>query len=89
MTATQVSRLNWKGIGEHIPAWGYEDFNEIFGGSTFNYSDELSQDMPAAGTLHVNDRTGDGHRQCIRHKDDQGFGAQESPRRKQEDADIL
>jgi len=70
MTATQVSRLNWKGIGEHIQLGDDEDFNEIFGGSTFNYSDELSQDMPAGSTF-TSMTTGHGHRQCIRHKDDQ------------------
>jgi hypothetical protein len=58
MTATQVSRLNWKGIGEHIQLGDDEDFNEIFGGSTFNYSDELSQDIPAGSTLKVNDDRG-------------------------------
>jgi DUF4097 and DUF4098 domain-containing protein YvlB len=58
LIATQVARLNWKSIGEHIQIGDNEDLDEIFGGSTFNYSDELSQDIPAGSTLHVNDDRG-------------------------------
>ena len=57
LIATQAARLNWKIIGEHIQI-GDWDAAEVFGGSTFNYSDELSQEIPAGGTLHVNDDRG-------------------------------
>jgi hypothetical protein len=58
LIATQASRLNWKNLGEHIQIGDDEDFNQIFGGSTFNYSDELSQEIPAGSALHVNDDRG-------------------------------
>ncbi len=58
LIATQAARLNWKSIGEHIQIGDEEGLDEIFGGSTFNYSDELSQDIPAGSTLHVNDDRG-------------------------------
>src|SRR6266852_7716685 len=58
LIATQVARLNWKSIGEHIQIGNDEGLDEIFGGSTFNYSDELSQEIPAGSTLHVNDDRG-------------------------------
>jgi hypothetical protein len=58
LIATQASRVNWKNLGEHIQLGDDEGLDEIFGGSTFNYSDELSQDIPAGGILHVNDDRG-------------------------------
>lgn len=58
LIATQASRVNWKNIGEHIQIGDDEGLNEIFGGPTFNYSDELSQEIPAGSTLHVNDDRG-------------------------------
>jgi hypothetical protein len=58
LIATQVSRVDWKNLGEHIQLGDDEGLNEIFGGSTFNYSDELSQEIPAGSTLHVNDDRG-------------------------------
>ena len=58
LIATQASRLDWKNLGEHIQFGDDENLNEIFGGSTFNYSDELSHEIPAGGTLHVNDDRG-------------------------------
>lgn len=58
LIATQAARLNWKNIGEHIQIGDEEGLDEIFGGSTFNYSDELSQDIPAGSTLHVNNERG-------------------------------
>ena len=58
LIATQASRLDWKRIGEHIQIGDDEGLNELFGGSTFNYSDELSQEIPAGSTLHVNDDRG-------------------------------
>jgi DUF4097 and DUF4098 domain-containing protein YvlB len=58
LIATQASRLDWKNIGEHIQIGDDKDLDEIFGGSTFDYSDELSQEIPAGSTLHVNDDRG-------------------------------
>jgi hypothetical protein len=58
LIATQASRVNWKSLGDHIQIGDDDDLNEIFGGSTFNYSDELTQDIPAGSTLKVNDDRG-------------------------------
>ena len=58
LIATQVARLNWKNIGEHIQLGDDQGLDEIFGGSTFNYSDQLSQDIPAGAILRVNDDRG-------------------------------
>ncbi len=58
LIATQASRVDWKNLGEHIQLGDDEGIDEIFGGSTFNYSDELSQDIPAGSTLHVMDDRG-------------------------------
>jgi len=58
LIATQAARVDWKSLGEHIQLGDDQGLDEIFGGSTFNYSDELSQEIPAGGTLHVNDERG-------------------------------
>ena len=58
LIATQASRVDWKNLGEHIQLGDDQGLDEIFGGSTFNYSDELSQEIPASGILHVNDDRG-------------------------------
>jgi hypothetical protein len=58
LIATKAERLNWKNIGDHIQIGDDRGLDEIFGGSTFNYSDELSQEIPAGSTLHVNDDRG-------------------------------
>ena len=58
LIATQAARLNWKSIGEHIQLGDDQGLDEIFGGSTFDYSDELSQEIPAGSSLHVNDDRG-------------------------------
>jgi Putative adhesin/Domain of unknown function (DUF5668) len=58
LIATQASHLNWKNIGEHIQIGDDQGLDEIFGGSTFNYSDEVSQEIPAGSSLHVNDDRG-------------------------------
>jgi hypothetical protein len=58
LMATQASRVDWKNLGEHIQLGDDEGLDEIFGGSTFNYSDELTQEIPAGSTLHVNDDRG-------------------------------
>ncbi len=58
LTATQLARVDWKSISEHTKIGGVEDLDDIFGGSAFDYSDELSQEIPAGSTLHVNDDRG-------------------------------
>jgi DUF4097 and DUF4098 domain-containing protein YvlB len=58
LIATQASRVDWKSLGEHIQIGDDQGLDEIFGGSTFNYSDELSHDIPAGSTLKVNDDHG-------------------------------
>jgi DUF4097 and DUF4098 domain-containing protein YvlB len=58
LIATQVARLNLKSIGEHIQLGDDEGLDEIFSGSTFDYSDDLSQDIPAGSSLHINDDRG-------------------------------
>ncbi len=58
LIATQASRVDWKNLGEHIQLGDDEGLDEIFGGSTFNYSDELSQDLAAGSILHVDDDRG-------------------------------
>jgi DUF4097 and DUF4098 domain-containing protein YvlB len=58
LIATQAARVDWRNLGEHIQIGDEDDLDEIFGGSTFNYSDELSQEIPAGSTLRVNDDRG-------------------------------
>ena len=58
LIATQAARLDWKRIGEHIQIGDEDGLDEIFDGSSFDYSDELSQEIPAGSTLHVNDDRG-------------------------------
>jgi hypothetical protein len=58
LIATQAARVNWKNLGEHIQIGDDEGLDEIFGGSTFDYSDELSNEIAAGSTLHVNDDRG-------------------------------
>jgi len=59
LIATQASRVDWKNLGEHIQLGDDEGIDEIFGGSTFNYSGELSNALPAGGnSLHINDDRG-------------------------------
>jgi DUF4097 and DUF4098 domain-containing protein YvlB len=58
LIATQVARLDWNSLREHTHFGEDEDWDKFFGGTTFNYSDELSQDVPAGSTLRVNDDHG-------------------------------
>jgi len=58
LIATQAARVDWKSLGEHIQLGDDQGLDEIFGGSTYNYSDELSQEIPAGSTLRVNDDRG-------------------------------
>ena len=59
LIATQAARVDWKNLGEHIQLGDDEGIDEIFGGSTFDYSGELSSALPAGGnSLHINDDRG-------------------------------
>src|SRR5208337_4129245 len=59
LIATQVSRVDWKSIGDHIQLDGDQGWDEVFGGSTFNYSGEISNAWPAgSNSLRVNDERG-------------------------------
>src|SRR5271169_6828579 len=58
LIATQAARVNWKDIGDHIQIGDDEGINEIFGGSTYDYSDELSQEIAPGSSLHVYDDRG-------------------------------
>ena len=58
LIATQAARVDWKSLGEHIQLGDDQGLDEIFGGSTFNYSDELSQEIPTGSILRVNDERG-------------------------------
>lgn len=58
LIATQVARLNLKSIGEHLQIGDDEGLDEIFSGSTFDYSDDLTKDVPAGSSLHINDDRG-------------------------------
>lgn len=58
MIATGVSRVDWGGIRDHLQI-DDNDFNDIFGGSTFDYSGDLSNDLPTGATrLEINDDRG-------------------------------
>jgi DUF4097 and DUF4098 domain-containing protein YvlB len=57
LTATQTVRW-WPEIRDNIRLGDDEDLDEIFGGSAYNYSDDLSREFPAGGTLHINDDRG-------------------------------
>ncbi|MGA2356229.1 MAG: DUF4097 family beta strand repeat-containing protein [Terriglobales bacterium] len=59
LIATQASRVDWKNLGEHIQLGDDQGLDEIFGGSTFDYSGEVSSPLPAgADTLRINDERG-------------------------------
>ncbi len=58
LIATGMSRVDWGGIRDHLDI-DDNDFNEIFGGSTFDYSGDLSNDLAAGATrLEINDDRG-------------------------------
>lgn len=58
LVATQVARVDWNSLREHTHFGEDEDWDNFFGGPTFNFSDELSQDIPAGSTLRVTDDHG-------------------------------
>ena len=50
LIATQVSRVDWQNLKDHIQVGDDEGLDEIFGGSTFNYNGEIKKDWPAGTT---------------------------------------
>jgi DUF4097 and DUF4098 domain-containing protein YvlB len=50
LAATQATRVNWGSLRDNIDLDG-EDIP--FFGNTYNYDDQLQQDFPAGGSLHV------------------------------------
>src|SRR5208283_208428 len=52
LIATQAARVDWKNLRDHIQIGDDEGLDEIFGGSTFDYSDELSQEIPVGSSVH-------------------------------------
>ncbi len=58
LIATQAARVDWKNLRDHIQIGDDEGLDEIFGGSTFDYSDELSQEIPVGSSVHINDDRG-------------------------------
>ena len=57
LTATQFVRV-WPNIRDHIQIGDNQDWEDWVGGSTFDYSDELSKEFPAGGTLRINNERG-------------------------------
>src|ERR1022692_954603 len=58
LIATGASRVNWGNIRDQLQI-DDSDVNEIFGGSTFDYSGDLSNDLPAGITgLRISDDRG-------------------------------
>ncbi|HLX86451.1 MAG TPA: DUF4097 family beta strand repeat-containing protein [Terriglobales bacterium] len=58
LIATQIARLDWKSLGDHIQLDDDNGLDEIFAGNSYDYSDELNQEIPAGSSLHVNDDRG-------------------------------
>jgi len=57
LSATQFVRV-WPNIRDNIHIGNDEDLEALFGGQTFNYSDELSKEFPTGGTLRITDDRG-------------------------------
>jgi DUF4097 and DUF4098 domain-containing protein YvlB len=57
LTATQFVRV-WPNIKDNIHFGDDQDIEDLFSGSTFDYSDELSQPFPAGGSLRINNERG-------------------------------
>jgi DUF4097 and DUF4098 domain-containing protein YvlB len=59
LIATQLARVDWASIRDHTHFGDDDTFDEIFGGSTFDYSGEVSSPLPAGfNSLRVNDDRG-------------------------------
>jgi len=57
LAATGISRVNWGEMRNHFQI-DDEDFDQIFGGSSFDYSDELSHGIPKGANVRINDDHG-------------------------------
>ena len=57
LTTTGLVRV-WPNIRDHIQLGDNKDIEDLFGGETFNYSDELSKELPPGGTLRINNDRG-------------------------------
>jgi DUF4097 and DUF4098 domain-containing protein YvlB len=57
LIATGVSRVDWGSFRDRLQI-DDNDLNDIFGGSSFDYNDELTQAIPKASTLRVNNERG-------------------------------
>jgi DUF4097 and DUF4098 domain-containing protein YvlB len=58
LIATEAARVNWTNLREHTRFGDDQGWDEFFGGQTFDYSDDLSQEIPVGATLHINDDRG-------------------------------
>ena len=57
LSATQFLRV-WPNIKDQIQLGDNSDWEDWVGGSPFDYSDELSKEFPAGGTLRINNERG-------------------------------
>ena len=78
MSATQASRLNWDEIRDRIDLGGEEI--ALFG-HNYSYDDQLQQDFPAGGSLHIVERTRRGQCECLGRQPDSCGRAQADQRR--------
>ena len=57
LIATQLERVNWSGVRDNFN-FDDGDFNNIFGGNTFNFDDHLEETFPPGASLKVIDARG-------------------------------
>ena len=57
LAATQFVRV-WPNIRDNIKLGDNSDWEDWAGGTAYDYSDELSKEFPAGGTLRINDERG-------------------------------
>ena len=57
LSATQFIRV-WPNIRDNIQLGDNSDWEDWTGGTAYDYSDELSKEFPAGGTLRINDERG-------------------------------
>jgi hypothetical protein len=57
LAATQFVRV-WPNLRDHIQLGDDSDWADWAGGTSFDYSDELSKEFPSGGTLRVNNERG-------------------------------
>src|SRR5208337_1084434 len=51
LIATQISRVDWKSLGDHLQLGDDQGLDEIFGGSTFNTAVNSAMTGPRAATV--------------------------------------